>query len=407
MASYDDLLNKANNYVANYNPNETANMNDTRLTNIETQRQNALSNTTNTYNNMINNTDQFYNRQSQIAQDYANKQQELQNAQTEQSIKEINQQREKTERDYQKEQRGAYSDYQKQINEYGVNAEVMASRGLSNTGYAESSKVSMYNAYQNRVATARQALQDSLLGFQNMIAQARLNNSTKLADIAYNLAQQQAQYALQGFQYKNTLIESRENRLENIENRYDTRYNNMLSQLNTEIAQRQNAYNTYANVITQERQRQQEQEQYERNLAWEQEQFRQQMAYQRERDAESDRQWQTEYNLKLQQLRASSSGSSRSRSSSGSRGSSSSSSLRVSGDENSGSSVSKPLSDNDVNNIRNALVSAIKIFQNSSSQETRERAKNDIDKFSDLIYQLKNSGKISDENAESLVRLIP
>ena len=327
MAAYDDLLNQANNYVANYNPNETANMNDTRLTNIESQRQNALTNTTNTYNDMINNTDQFYERQSQIAQDYANKQQELQNAQTEQSIKEINQQREKTERDYQKEQRGSYADYQKQINEYGVNAETMAARGLSNTGYAESSKVSMYNAYQNRVATARQALQDSLLGFQNMIAQARLNNSTKLADIAYNLAQQQAQYALQGFQYKNTLIENREDRLENIENRYDTKYNNMLGQLNTEIAQRQNTYNNYTNVITQERQRQQqqeqyernlawEQEQYERNMAWEQEQFRQQMAYQRERDEESDRQWREEYNLKLQQLNASKARSSSSNSSS-------------------------------------------------------------------------------------------
>jgi hypothetical protein len=38
MASYDELLSTANNYVAGYNPNEQVNLNDSRLTTIENQR---------------------------------------------------------------------------------------------------------------------------------------------------------------------------------------------------------------------------------------------------------------------------------------------------------------------------------------------------------------------------------
>ncbi|MBP5469222.1 MAG: hypothetical protein J6Z11_08270, partial [Candidatus Riflebacteria bacterium] len=161
--------------------------------------------------------------------DYMNKQTEIQNANTEQAIKEINQQKDKTERDYQKEQRGAYQDYRAQIDDYGVNAEIRASQGLNNSGYAESSKVSMYNTWQNRVATARQALQDSMLQYDNMITQARLSNNEKLAEIAYNFAKAQAQYALEGFQYKNTLIENKQTRLSELGTRYDTKYQNMLN----------------------------------------------------------------------------------------------------------------------------------------------------------------------------------
>ena len=165
MASYDELLNTANNYVAGYNPNEQVNLNDSRLTTIENQRNNAIAQSNATYNNMASQADQFYNNQTQVAQDYANKQQQLQNDLTNQAIAEINQEKAKTERDYQKEQRGAYADYARNVNNYGINAEINAARGLSNTGYAESSRVSMYNAYQNRVATARQSLQESLQGF--------------------------------------------------------------------------------------------------------------------------------------------------------------------------------------------------------------------------------------------------
>jgi hypothetical protein len=299
--TWDDLVKRTAQNLQNYNPNEQINMQDARLTNVETERQNEIRSTTDQYNSMINNADQFYDRQAQVARENAQRQQELQNASTEQQVKEINQQREKTERDYQKEQRGAYTDYQKQVNEYGVNAEIMASRGLAGTGYAESSQVSMYNAYQNRVAMARQSLADSQQNYDNLIAQARLNNDTKQAEIANELAKAQAEYALQGFQYKNTLIESRQQQLNNLNSRYDTRYNTMLNLMQGELDAKRENYKTGVNILNYaEQQRQwakefdesnrrfdaemaQKDRQFEKELAWEKQKWKQEYALERQR----------------------------------------------------------------------------------------------------------------------------
>lgn len=299
-SEWEELVKSSAQNIKNYNPNETINMQDSRLTTIENQRGQDITNTQNEYNQMINNTDQFYQNQINAAQAAAQSQAEAQAKSTEQQIKEINQQREKTERDYQKEQRGAYTDYQKQVNEYGVNAEVMAARGLSGTGYSESSQVSMYNAYQNRVATARQSLADSQQNYDNLIAQARLNNDTKQAEIAAQLAKQQAEFALQGFQYKNTLIESRQQQLNALNSRYDTKYNTMLNLMQNEIEGRRQNFQANVNILTQaEKNRQWAAEFDENNRRFEAEMALKERQFQEERQ-----QWQQEYNLKKQQLAA-------------------------------------------------------------------------------------------------------
>ena len=300
--AWDDLVKSTAENLKNYNPNEQINMQDARLTNVETERQNQIRSTTDQYNSMINNADQFYDRQAQVARENAQRQQELQNASTEQQVKEINQQREKTERDYQKEQRGAYTDYQKQVNEYGVNAEIMASRGLAGTGYAESSQVSMYNAYQNRVAMARQSLADSQQNYDNLIAQARLNNDTRQAEIANELAKAQAEYALQGFQYKNSLIESRQQQLNQLNSRYDARYNTMLGIMQNEIEGRRQNYQANVNILTQAEKNRQWAKEFDENnrrvdaeMAQKDRQFERELAWERQK-------WQQEYSLKRQQL---------------------------------------------------------------------------------------------------------
>lgn len=302
---WSNLVNKANNYVANYNPNEQINMQDARLTNVETERQNEIRSTTDQYNSMINNADQFYDRQAQVARENAQRQQELQNASTEQQVKEINQQREKTERDYQKEQRGAYTDYQKQVNEYGVNAEIMASRGLAGTGYAESSQVSMYNAYQNRVAMARQSLADSQQNYDNLIAQARLNNDTRQAEIANELAKAQAEYALQGFQYKNSLIESRQQQLNQLNSRYDTRYNTMLGVMENELQAKRQNFNTYSGVIQANKEMIQDINKFNQEMEMKDRQWKAEMEMKDRQFKAQQAQWEKEYQLERQKLQAS------------------------------------------------------------------------------------------------------
>jgi hypothetical protein len=279
-------------------PNYDINYNDARFKSVENDKQTALNNINNTYNNMINQSDKFYQDQIQASKDYANKQSEIQQANTDFAIDKINQQKEYARKDYLKEQTGAYTDWQKQSNMYGANAEQMAASGLANTGYSESSQVSMYNTYQNRISTARDSFNRAVLEYDNAIKEAQLANNSALADIAYKALQTQLEVSLQGFQYKNTLLQTQINEQQETEDRYHQRWQDVLSQINTENSLKEQVR-----------------------------QYEEKMAYQRERDRIADEQWNKQYQLSLASMYSSgggrsSGGSSGGRSSSGSSGSS-------------------------------------------------------------------------------------
>lgn len=273
---------------------------DKRLTAVESAKTEAINAANNTYNDMINQTDAKYNELIQANKDYATQQQEIQQQNTDFAIEQINQQKDKAEKDYIKEQTGAYTDYQKATNQYGVSAEQQATAGLQNTGYAESSKVQAFTSYQNRYSTAREVYNNAVLSYDNAIKDAQLKNNAQLAEIAFQSLQTQLEYALQGFQYKNELLQTKLNTQIQLDSEYNNRYQQVLSQINTE--------NSLAEQIRQ---------------------YNESMAYQKERDAVADSQWEKEYALSKA---SSSSGSSSTKltngsSSSGSSGSSSSSSL--------------------------------------------------------------------------------
>ncbi len=131
------------------------------------------------YANNLQQQNDMLAQQSQI-------QKEQSQANTEQAINEINQQKEYAKQDFNKEARGAYVDYQKAINPYGVQAEQMASSGLGNSGYSESSRIGAFNTYQNRYATAKSNADKIQQDFNNQITQARLSGNKELAEIALN-----------------------------------------------------------------------------------------------------------------------------------------------------------------------------------------------------------------------------
>ena len=243
--------------------------NDQRLKQVESDKQNALNNANNMYNSMINNSDKFYNDQIQASKDYAQKQQEIQQANTDFAIEKIEQQKQQAEKDYTKEQKGAYTDYQKQINDYGVNAEQQAVQGLSNSGYSESSRVSMYNTYQNRVATARDSFNRSILNYDNGIKDAQLQNNSALAEIAYNALKSQLELGLQGFQYKNSLLESQLNAQQTIEQTYQSKWDSILDQMNKD-----------------------------REFAESVRQFNENLAFQKQQEANEQARWNKEYSAK-------------------------------------------------------------------------------------------------------------
>ena len=223
---------------------ETVNYDDERFQQVTREQNQAIQNVQNTYNNMIAKTQQYYDAQAKAAEDYGNQQKALQQQNTDFTIQKIEQQKERAEQDYTKEQKGAYVDWQKQSNRYGVNAEQMASQGLRNGGYSESSQVSMYNQYQNRVGTARDSYNRAVQDYDNSITEARLTNSAKLAEIAYNSLKTKLEINLKGFESGNQLLLNQINALNAEKDRYYSRWQDVLKQINyeNELAEQQRRY---------------------------------------------------------------------------------------------------------------------------------------------------------------------
>lgn len=219
--------------------------NDKRLTSVKADEQVALTENEKLYNGMINNSDRYYQQQIDASKQWAETQKKNQQAQTDFAIEKIEQEKAQAKKDYTKEQSGAYVDWQKQSNQYGAVAEQQAAQGLANTGYSESSQVSMYNTYQNRITAARESYNLAVLNYNNAIKDARLQNNSVLAEIAYKAQQQQLELSLQGFQYKNQLLTEKADKALSLKSFYNTKYQNVLDQINTEnaLAEQQRQYN--------------------------------------------------------------------------------------------------------------------------------------------------------------------
>lgn len=254
----------ANGYDLNYD--------DERFRDVEADKQKALAEVEDTYSGMIEDSDGYFQAQIDASKEWADTQAQLQQQNTDLAIEQIEQQKDKAEKDYTKEQSGAYTDWQKQSNAYGVNAEQMASGGLTNTGFSESSQVSMYNTYQNRVAMARESYNQAVLNYNNNIKEAQLQNNSKLAEIYFTALQQQLELSLQGFQYKNQLLETQANKKLEVDQMYYNRYQDVINQMNTENA-----------------------------LAEEIRQYNESIALQREQLAEQIRQYEQSYALQMKQ----------------------------------------------------------------------------------------------------------
>ena len=238
----------------------TINYDDQKFKDVETDKKNAISELEKTYSGMIDDSDSFYQAQIDASKEWEKKQTELQNQQTDFAINEIEQKKEQSKKDYTKEQSGAYVDWQKQSNQFGAEAEQRAAQGMANTGFSESSQTAMYNDYQNRVTSARETYLRIVQDFDNDITQARLQNNSALAEIAYQGLQQRLELNLQGFQYKNQLLLEQANKKTELEQMYHERWQDVLDQMNTE--------NALAEEIRQ----------YNESMAFEREQFEWQKA---------------------------------------------------------------------------------------------------------------------------------
>lgn len=235
----------------------SVNLDEKDLAKVESQKSDALKDVDKTYNGMVDDytakTDQLINE----SKNWVDTQTKLQEDRYGLEIEEIENQKADAKKDYLKEQSGAYKDWQKQSNKYGAEAERQASMGMANSGYSESSQVSMYNNYQNRVVAAREAFIRADTAYNLAMDKAKLQNDTLLAEIAYKGLQEQLTLAIESMQYKNSLLIQKASEKRAVDSEYHNRWMSMYSQIK-------------------------QQEQFEATKAEQKRQFDANMAFQRE-----------------------------------------------------------------------------------------------------------------------------
>jgi hypothetical protein len=200
---------------------------------------------------------------------------------------------------------------------------------MTGTGYSESAQVSMYNTYQNRVATARESYQKAVMEYDNAMKEAMLQNNTALAEIAYTALQKKLELSLEGFQYKNQLLMEQQNQKTQIDDRYYSRYQDVINQMNYENEMEEQIRQYEQNYQLQIKQFDEQIRQYEQEYAFQIKQFDesirqfdaemarlkakdaqehaaeiQRLQLQRDQLEESKRQADMDYQLSQQQLKA-------------------------------------------------------------------------------------------------------
>lgn len=252
---------------------------DERFKQVEEEKQQQLNNINQTYNDLLQERNNLTNQQNELINQWQTTQNENLDKRLAYQQDLINQQKQDAEKAYQREAKSAYTDYRKENDQYGVSREQQVASGLGNTGYSESSRVNMYNTYQNRLSNAKQSMDTAYREFDNAIREAQLQNDVTKAENALTALQQKLNISLEAFNYKSQTTGDLLTRQQNINDSYYNRYQNVLNQINYEKQQEEAI------------------RQYNEN-----------MAYQRERAAVADAQWQKEYDLSRSKVKASSGG---------------------------------------------------------------------------------------------------
>ena len=146
--------------------------------------------------------DNLMNQQNNLLNQQEKKQNEIINKQTQMQVDELNREKEKIDKDVTKTTQGLYSNWQKETNQYGVQAEQLAQQGLSNTGYAETTKTALYNTYQRNVTETLNNSRELKADYDFKISQARQNGSVQQAQSALELYSQKMQLLTQNYELR-------------------------------------------------------------------------------------------------------------------------------------------------------------------------------------------------------------
>lgn len=146
--------------------------------------------------------DEMMSQQNQNLEQQKAVQQQMIDTGLQKAQNEVNRQKQEIEENATKQGKALYADYKKQVNPYGATTEQLASRGLNNSGYAESSQVNLYNTYQKNVTSLMTNATKLKAEADFQMNQAMLDADVQKAQNTLAIYQQQAQLLLTEYDLK-------------------------------------------------------------------------------------------------------------------------------------------------------------------------------------------------------------
>lgn len=333
--------------------------------------------------------DNLMNQQNNLLNQQEQKQNEIINKQTQMQVDELNREKEKIDKDVTKTTQGLYSNWQKETNQYGVQAEQLAQQGLSNTGYAETTKTALYNTYQRNVTETLNNSRELKADYDFKISQARENGSVQQAQSALELYSQKMQLLTQNYELRQNkekyLYQQQRDKV--ADQQWQKSFDQQAKQNEIENQWKQKNFDYQKqrdNVSDGQWQKSFDYQKQRDNVS--DNQWQKSFDYQKQRDLVSDNQWQQQFNLS-KKANSRSSSSSKSTKSSKKSSTSSSGGLKVSSDSN-------------ISDYAKMVASNLSQIKNNNSTGiigagNKAMILNSRDKISDLV----NKGTITPEEA--------
>lgn len=142
--------------------------------------------------------------QKQSMLDSALKQQnDIVNKQTQMQVDSLERQKADIDKETTQQNKALYQDYRKASNPFGVQAENLASQGLANSGYAETTQSRLYNTYQNNITATLNNARELKSNVDFQIQQARQTGDITIAQNALELYKQKMQLLSEEYDLRN------------------------------------------------------------------------------------------------------------------------------------------------------------------------------------------------------------
>lgn len=146
--------------------------------------------------------EELESKQNTMLDEQSKLQEQIIDTQTKQSVTRLEKDKEEQEKDAIKQASGLYTDYKKQSQQFGVNQEQLIAQGLGNSGYSESSRVSLFNNYQKNITNVMNTNAKLKADFDLSIEETYQNADLQKAQNAMSILEQKSNNLLTIYQLR-------------------------------------------------------------------------------------------------------------------------------------------------------------------------------------------------------------